>query len=158
MNVLEEHEQTGLSQKENKLFDIDFGYKNIDELVVVFNNTKTDEEHNELFDKIVNKLTLLKKLINTVSGVTEKKIINNVIKGIEFVLDYVASNINFSYSGSDSKQHFSYSEFSNTTGSGLEILTPNQMLSILPISLAQLKAGNNSKKLKNEIRQFLYSL
>ena len=33
-------------------------------------------------------------------------------------------------------------------GSGLKILTPNQMLSRLPISLAQLKAGNNSEKLK----------
>ena len=32
------------------------------------------------------------------------------------------------------------------------------MLSRLPITLAQLKAGNNSKKLKNEIRQLLYSL
>ena len=32
------------------------------------------------------------------------------------------------------------------------------MLSRLPISLAQLKAGNNSQKLKNEIRQLLYSL
>ena len=32
------------------------------------------------------------------------------------------------------------------------------MLSKLPISLAQLKAGNNSEKLKNEIRQILYSL
>ena len=32
------------------------------------------------------------------------------------------------------------------------------MLSRLPIFLAQLKAGNNSKKLKNEIRQLLYSL
>ena len=41
---------------------------------------------------------------------------------------------------------------------GLKILTPNQMLSRLPISLAQLKAGNNSEKLKNEIRQLLYSL
>ena len=41
---------------------------------------------------------------------------------------------------------------------GLEILTPNQMLSRLPISLAQLKAENNSEKLKNEIRQILYSL
>ena len=38
-------------------------------------------------------------------------------------------------------------------GQGLKILTPNQMLSRLPISLAQLKAGNNS-----EIRQLLYSL
>ena len=43
-------------------------------------------------------------------------------------------------------------------GLGLKILTPNQMLSRLPITLAQLKAGNNSEKLKNEVRQLLYSL
>ena len=43
-------------------------------------------------------------------------------------------------------------------GLGSKILTPNQMLSRLPISLAQLKAGKNSEKLKNEIRQLLYSL
>ena len=43
-------------------------------------------------------------------------------------------------------------------GQGIKILTPNQMLSRLPISLAQLEAGNNSNKLKNEIRQLLYSL
>ena len=43
-------------------------------------------------------------------------------------------------------------------GQGLKILTPQQMLSRLRISLAQLKAGNNSEKLKNEIRQLLYSL
>ena len=41
---------------------------------------------------------------------------------------------------------------------GLKILTPNQMLSRLPITLAQLNAGNNSQKLKNEIRQLLHSL
>ena len=46
----------------------------------------------------------------------------------------------------------------NQEGKGLKILTPDQMLSKLPISLAQLKAGNNSEKLKNEIRQLLYSL
>ena len=40
----------------------------------------------------------------------------------------------------------------------LKILTPDQMLSRLPISLAQLKAGNNSEKLNNEIRQLFYSL
>ena len=39
-------------------------------------------------------------------------------------------------------------------GLGIKILTPNQMLSRLPISLAQLKAGNNSEKLKNEIRHY----
>ena len=41
-------------------------------------------------------------------------------------------------------------------GLGLKILTPK--LSRLPITLAQLKAGNNSEKLKNEIGQLLYSL
>ena len=46
----------------------------------------------------------------------------------------------------------------NQEGQGLKILTPQQMLSRLPISLAQLKAGNNSEKLKNEIRQLFYSL
>ena len=49
-------------------------------------------------------------------------------------------------------------EESTSPWEGLKILTPNQMLSRLPISLAQLKAGNNSEKLKNEIRQLLYSL
>ena len=46
----------------------------------------------------------------------------------------------------------------NQLGGGLKILTPDQMLSRLLITLAQLKAGNNSQKLKNEIRQLLYSL
>ena len=46
----------------------------------------------------------------------------------------------------------------NQKGVGLKILTPNQKLSRLPVILAQLKAGNNSEKLKNEIRQLLYSL
>ena len=43
-------------------------------------------------------------------------------------------------------------------GKVLKILAPNQMLSRLPISLTQLKAGNNSEKLKNQIRRLLYSL
>ena len=46
----------------------------------------------------------------------------------------------------------------NQSGKGLKILTPNQMLSRLPITLAQLKAGNNSEKLKNEIKQLFYFL
>ena len=46
----------------------------------------------------------------------------------------------------------------NQARKGLKTLTPNQMLSRLPISLAQLNAGNNSEELKNKIRQLLYSL
>ena len=43
-------------------------------------------------------------------------------------------------------------------GTGLKILTPNQMLKRLPIALVQIKADNNSKRLLNEIRQIAYSL
>ena len=46
----------------------------------------------------------------------------------------------------------------NQLGLGLKILTPNQIVKRLPISLAQLKAGYNSEKLKNEIGELLYSL
>ena len=43
-------------------------------------------------------------------------------------------------------------------GTGLKILTLNQMLQRLPIALAQVKVGNNSEILLNEIRQIVYSL
>ena len=45
-----------------------------------------------------------------------------------------------------------------TKGKGLKILTLKQMIQRLPIVLAQLKAGNNSESLLNEIRQIVYSL
>ena len=43
-------------------------------------------------------------------------------------------------------------------GQGLKIMIPKQMITRLPILLAQLNAGNNSQKLKNGIRQIVYSL
>ena len=43
-------------------------------------------------------------------------------------------------------------------GTGLKMLTPKTMLPRLPITLAQAKAGNNSKSLLNEIRKIVYSL
>ena len=46
----------------------------------------------------------------------------------------------------------------NPSGSRLNILNKQQMLNCLPILLAQIQAGNNSKSLKNELRQILYSL
>ena len=45
-----------------------------------------------------------------------------------------------------------------TEGKGLKIITPKQMLQRLPIALAQVKVGNNSENLLNEIRQIVYSL
>ena len=46
----------------------------------------------------------------------------------------------------------------NNEGRGLKILTKQQMFNRLPILLAQIQAGNNSKKIKNETRQILYLL
>ena len=43
-------------------------------------------------------------------------------------------------------------------GAGRKILTPKQMLQRLPIVLLQVKAGNNSENLLNDIRQIVYSL
>ena len=52
----------------------------------------------------------------------------------------------------DIVEHILYFNEENQQGSGLEILTPSQMLRRVSISLAQLNAGNNSEKLKNGIR------
>ena len=49
-------------------------------------------------------------------------------------------------------------EQNETKGKGLKIFTPKQMLQRLPIASAQVKAGNNSERLLNEIRQIVYSL
>ena len=56
------------------------------------------------------------------------------------------------------KNILDFNRIKQQEGQGIKILTPNQMLNRLPIALAQLKAGNNSNKLKNKIRQLLYSL
>ena len=58
----------------------------------------------------------------------------------------------------DLKNEESAAEEKEQKAKGLKILTPDQMLNRLPISLAQLNAGNNSEKLKNEIRKLLFSL
>ena len=49
-------------------------------------------------------------------------------------------------------------KYKSKYGEGLKILTPKQMLQRLPIALAQVRAGNTSENLPNEIRQILYSL
>ena len=56
------------------------------------------------------------------------------------------------------KMILDFNKIEQQDGQGIKILTPNQMRNRLPIALAQLQAGNNYNKLKNEIRQLLYSL
>ena len=90
-----------------------------------------------------------------VKKLTNKKKINNLNKFyhsreevINFFRDYIEMLSDANY---DSKQN-------ETKGKGLKILTPKQMLQRLPIALAQVKAGNNSESLLNEIRQIVYFL
>ena len=58
----------------------------------------------------------------------------------------------------DYSSMMSEAKFRATKGKGIKILTPKQMLQRLPIALAKIKAGNNSERLLNEIRQIVYSL
>ena len=60
--------------------------------------------------------------------------------------------------GFKSKIFLTKSKESGILNTKLKILTPKQMLQRLPIALAQVKAGNNSENLLNEIRQIVYSL
>ena len=52
----------------------------------------------------------------------------------------------------------SEAKYKSIHGEELKILTPKQMLQILPITFAQVKAGNASENLQNKIRQIIYSL
>ena len=58
----------------------------------------------------------------------------------------------------DYSSMMSEAKYKATKGTGLKILTPKQMLQRLPIALAQVKGGNNSEHLLNEISQTVYSL
>ena len=81
-----------------------------------------------------------------------KETIKNVSNDKKFIIEENKKIINIA----DNILNFTLKE--QKKGHGLKILTSNRMLSRLPISVAQLNVGNNSEKLKNEIRQLLYSL
>ena len=58
----------------------------------------------------------------------------------------------------DYSSMISEAKYGATKGTRIKILTSKQMLQRLPIALAEVKAGNNSESLLNEIRQIVYSL
>ena len=101
---------------------------------------KDANKNSQLVEEIKNRWSNLKDKIEEMSKEEIKKEKPNEVSGI----------INKILNLND--------EVQEQRGSGLNILTPDQMLSRLPITLAQLNAGNNSEKLKNEIKQFLYYL
>ena len=122
----------------NELFKEYFDYSNPETMIKRLKDA--DDEKNKNIVKSINKnLNKMKKIIKNVPEDKTFKTEEN-----EKIIDIVERILELN----SEKQ----------LGLGLKILTPNQMLSRLPITLAQLKAGNNSEKLKNKIRQLLYSL
>ena len=128
-------EETDINEE---LFKKYFKIEKPSDMLMYLNKTNDKEKNNELVNMINSGLKDLEEEIKKMSE-EEKR-----IEDPELIVEIVEKILKFN------KQ--------NQEGQGLKILTPNQMLSRLPIYLAQLKAGNNSKKLKNGIRQLLYSL
>ena len=96
--------------------------------------TKNAQENSELVQVIQNEFSNFEKEIGNMSKEEEPyEILDTISRILEF-----------------NRQ--------DQQGQRLKLLTPQQMLNRLPISFAQLEAVNNSEKLKNEIRQLLYSL
>ena len=81
------------------------------------------------------------------------------IKDFKNLYDSRQKNIDLLNDNSKIRSETVYkSKQKKTEEKGLKILTPKQILQRLPIALAQVKAGNNSESLLNEIRQIVYSL
>ena len=103
-------------------------------------------------NEVLNKLNNIKIGKKTTK---QKGVINNITRFylsreevITFFRDYVGMLSDANY---NAKQN-------ETSGKGLKILKPKQMLQRLPIALAQVKLDNNSENLLNEDRQIIYSL
>ena len=127
--------ETGI---DNAIFQNHFSFQRPSDMLKAVYTTNDKKKNNRLVNVIKSGLSDLKNGIEDM-GEKEKEIEkpNEVIDVVEKILEF-------------NKQ--------NQSGQGLKTLTPDQMLSRLPVTLAELKAGNNSQKLKNEIRQLLYSL
>ena len=114
--------------------------KNINEALINYNDgTITQDKFLQIYNVFINDFDKFSKVIRKkqpgARGPNQKKL-----------LDY----------GNELKKVIE--KYLNPSRSGLKILTPQQIFTRLSILLAQIKAGNNSQELKNEIRQLLYSL
>ena len=123
----------------NHLFTKYFNFLKPSTLANKLYETKNKNKNNKLVEEIKNRWSNLKDEIKKMS---EEEIEN---EGPNQILEIVIEIPGFN-------------KEIQKQASGLKILTTNKMFCRLLISLAQLKAGNNSEKLKNEIRQLLYFL
>ena len=130
-----------------------YEYKDCKELLNMIKNSQIEfsepeNKQNEFLNKLRNiyigKKTLKQR--ETISNL--EKFYNSRKEVINFFRDYTEMLNDANY---DARKN-------ETVGKGLKILTSKQMLQRLPKALAQVKAGNNSENLLNEIRQIVYSL
>ena len=138
----------------NRTKDVSFyEYRNSNELFNAIKNSQikfseAKNKENEFLNKL-NEVKIDKK------STEQKEVINNLNncyssreEVINLFRDFTEMLSDANY---DARQN-------KTEGKELKILTPKQMLQILPIALAQIKAGNNSERSLNEIGQIVYSL
>ena len=128
------------------------------------------------FNKIKDPITFLNDIKEGKISIQEAKdtqknyynYLNKIRKGNKSAnQERTLANINILFNARDNAIKF-YEDYSSMIleakrlakqeGTGLKILAPNQMLKRLPIALAQIKAGNNSESLLNEVRKIVYSL
>ena len=128
-------EETDINKE---LFKEHFNFQRPSDMLKYLRQANDRAKNNKLVSVIICRLEGLKKKIREMSE--EEREIEKPDKIVKIVKKILKFN--------KEKQK----------GQGLKVLTPSQIFSRLPISLAQLKAGNNPEKLKNEIRQILYSL
>ena len=120
------------------LFNKYFKFQRPSDMLTLLNKTNDTEKNNKLVNLINSGLKDLKEEIKKMSKAEiEIEKPDEIVNIVEKILKFNEQN---------------------QQGEGIKILTPNQMLNRLPIALAQLQAGNSSNKLKNEIRQLLYSI
>ena len=114
-------------------------YSSPSDMYKSLSNTIGSEENEAQANAIKDKLANLMEVFKSRPTSNTKKIKNrnNMVQIVQRILEFNQLN---------------------QSGEGLTILTPNQMLKRFPIALVQLNAGNNSEKLKSEIRQILHSL
>ena len=116
----------------NELFQKYFTFTKPSLMLKIFKNEDDKEKHNDFVNVTKSGLIDLKDITKMTENEKRIEQLDRVIAIVEEILEF-------------NRQI--------QEGQGLQILTPDQMLSRLLIYLVQLKAGNNSVKLKNEIRQ-----
>ena len=129
--------------------DDEYNFDNLDEPLTFLNNIKKGEismkkaiEQQHIFFKYLNLIRIGNKNDNQKRTLANVNMFYNARdNAIKFIQDYGSMILEVKRLAKEDQE-----------GTGLKILTPNQILKRLPIALAQIQAGNNSESLLNEIR------